>query len=85
MPKLMHSLAIVISLLSSASPSLAMDYQTYRQFFDTATACEHECKWQRINWLTNIKQAQAVAQHEHKPILVFMVLGFKNQKGAGDV
>ncbi|HEY9773846.1 MAG TPA: hypothetical protein V6C81_08550 [Planktothrix sp.] len=73
-----------MSLLVPAVPAQAFDYSTYADFRRTATTCEHQGKWLKINWLKNMDQAKARAQTEHKPILVFLVIGFHGQPGADD-
>jgi len=72
-------------LCAGALPAaLALDYGTFQQFRQVATTKEHEGKWQRINWLKDMGQAKARALAENKPILVFLVIGFKGQPHADD-
>ncbi len=74
------------ALLSIAAlpAALGFDFGTYQQFRQVATSKEHEGKWLRINWIKDMNQAKARAQAENKPILVFLVIGFKGQPHADD-
>jgi hypothetical protein len=76
-------IATVLSI-GALAPVYGLDYSTMLQFRQVATATEHQGKWMRINWLKDMDQAKARAKAEHKPILVFLVIGFKGQPHADD-
>jgi hypothetical protein len=76
--------ALLAWLALAAAPGQCFDRQTFEQFRQCATQSEHENRWQRINWLTNMDQAKARAKAENKAILVFLVIGFHGEKNAAD-
>ncbi len=79
------TLALAVAALAALPQSAAcFDYRSYKEFSKVATETEHQGKWQQIHWLKDMEQAKARAKAENKPILVFLVIGFKGQAHAPD-
>lgn len=68
-----------------ANPVFAYEnWQDYHDFINKATILEHQNKWKQIHWQDTMDSARLKARLENKPLLVFMLIGYKDQKGAND-
>ena len=81
---LLTALSFTLAWLRAA-PLLAYEnWQDYHNFINKATILEHQNKWKQIHWQDTMESARRKARLENKPILIFMLIGYKDQKGASD-
>ncbi|MBI5172689.1 MAG: hypothetical protein SFV17_06210 [Candidatus Obscuribacter sp.] len=72
-------------LVLNGTPLLAYEnWQDYHDFINKGTILEHQNKWKQIHWQKDIEEARLRAGLENKPILIFMLIGYKDQQGASD-
>lgn len=82
LPGIAFSFTLVVL---NGRPLLAYEnWQDYHDFINKGTILEHQNKWRKIHWQKDIEEARLRAGLENKPILVFMLIGYKDQKGASD-
>ncbi len=75
----------VVTGLTVALPALSYEnWEDYHQFIQIGTVEEHKGKWKEINWINDPEKAKLRAIKENKPILVFMLIGYLDQRGAND-
>jgi hypothetical protein len=76
--------SVFACILLSTTEGQCFDFQSLREFSQCATQAEHQGKWTQIHWLKDMAQAKARAKAENKPILVFLVVGFRGEKNAAE-
>lgn len=81
----LKSLLPVATGLTLALPALSYEnWENYHQFIQIGTVEEHKGKWKEINWTNDPDKAKLRAIKESKPILIFMLIGYLDQRGAND-
>jgi hypothetical protein len=72
---------IILPLLMAACASAQTDPE-FERFKREAFKKEDEGAWKRIRWHRDIAEALAQAGRDHRPILVFLVVGERGRKNA---
>src|SRR5882757_1386005 len=56
--------ALLTLMTLAVAPGQCRNWQSYQQFSQVATQCEHQGKWTQIHWLKDMEQAKARSRAE---------------------